>query len=148
MSILCHTSDELSAIKFNSYNMKLKLDFDNDLLHQVCLEKDVEVNDVSWELPVLKQRVLQKHKETFWVSAVTRGKSGDVNEEFFYSEVKHTGKIDPSIFPTLLETGVITLDYLIKELKPEVAKDQGYLFKMSSKNLDLLFSSVNYYSLV
>ncbi len=139
---------ELSAIKANSYNMKLDLDFGRDLLHQVFMEGNDVVVDVSWELEVLKKRLSEKHKETFWVSAETKGKSGDVGEEFFYSSVKHTGSADTSVFPTLIETGVITLDYTIKEAKPGVAKDQGYLFKISSKNLDLLFTSVDTYSLI
>ena len=42
---------------------------------------------------------------------MTKGKNGDVNEEFLFSEVKHTGEVDFNIFPTLIETGVITLDY-------------------------------------
>ena len=78
---------------------------------------------------------------------MTKGKNGDVNEEFLFSEVKHTGEVDFNIFPTLIETGVITLDYTIKEAKKNVAKDQGYLFKISSKNLDLLFSKISHYSL-
>ena len=139
---------EFSTIKLNSYNMKLDLDLDHDLLHQICVEDGVEVRDVTWELPTLKRRVSEKHKETFWVAAISRGKSGDIDEEFLYSEIKHTGGVDPSVFPTLLETGVVTLDYTIKESKPGVAKDQGYLFKMSSRDLDLLFSRVDYYSLI
>lgn len=139
---------EFSTTKFNSYNMKLELDLDHELLHQICIDDDVAVRDVTWELPTLKRRVLEKHKETFWVTAISRGKSGDVDEEFLYSEIKHTGDVDPSVFPTLLETGVITLDYTIKESKPGVAKDQGYLFKMSSKDLDLLFSRVDHHILI
>ena len=139
---------ELSASKINSYNMKLDLDFNQNLLHQVCKEHDGVTIDVSWELEVLKKRLSEKHKETFWVSAETKGKSGSEFEEFLYSSVKHTGAADVTVFPTLLETGVVTLDYTIKETKPGTAKDQGYLFKIASKNLDLLFSRVETYSLI
>ena len=97
---------------------------------------------------MLKKRLSEKHKETFWVSAETKGKSGSEFEEFLYSSVKHTGAADVTVFPTLLETGVVTLDYTIKETKPGTAKDQGYLFKIASKNLDLLFSRVETYSLI
>jgi len=139
---------EFSALKTNSYNMKLSLDFSQELLNQVCFENGHETIDVSWEFQVLKQRLFEKHKETFWVSAQTKGKNGDVNEQFLYTHVKHTGAVDISVFPTLIETGVITLDYTIKEFKPGVAKDQGYLFKISPKNLDLLFSKFENYSLI
>ena len=138
---------EFSALKINSYNMKLLLDHNKDLLHQIYLKDESSVIDVTWEIEVLKRRLREKHKETFWVSAMTKGKNGDVNEEFLFSEVKHTGEVDFNIFPTLIETGVITLDYTIKEAKKNVAKDQGYLFKISSKNLDLLFSKISHYSL-
>ena len=138
---------ELSATKLNSYSMKLTVDEGKDLLNQVYIEDSSQITDVSWNIDLLKKRLLEKHKETFWVSAVTRGQSGDDDESFFYSTVKHTGKVDIKMFPILIETGVITLDYTIKELKPGVAKDQGYLFKISSKNLDLLFSKVEQYSL-
>ena len=138
---------EFSALKINSYNMKLLLDHNKDLLHQIYVKDESSVIDVTWEIEVLKRRLREKHKETFWVSAMTKGKNGDVNEEFLFSEVKHTGEVDFNIFPTLIETGVITLDYTIKEAKKNVAKDQGYLFKISSKNLDLLFSKISHYSL-
>ena len=139
---------ELSAVKINSYDMKLAIDYNDDLLHQVHIKNNNFTKDTSWEFKILKNRLLEKHVETFWVSAQSKGLTGSEKEEFFYSDIKHTGKIDVSVFPTLIETGVVTLDYTIKELKPDVAKDQGYLFKISSNNLDLLFSKVDYYSLV
>ena len=76
---------------------------------------------------------------------ITIGKSGDDKEQFRYSSIKHTGNIDPNAFPILLNEGIISLDYTIKEKKKGIAKDQGYLFKISSKNLDMLFSSVKEY---
>ena len=139
---------EFSALKPNSYGMKLSLDFNGSLLHQICFENDQEIKDVCWEFHVLKRRLAEKHRETFWVTADTKGKSGDLDEEFFYSNIKHTSNADISVFPTLIETGVVTLDYTIKETKTGAAKDQGYLFKIASKNLDLLFSKVEHYSLI
>ncbi len=139
---------ELSAIKTNSYGMKLNLDYNSSLLHQVCIEDDKETNDVCWEFHVLRKRLAEKHRETFWVTAKTKGKSGDLDEEFFYSNIKYTSDADTSVFPTLIETGIVTLDYTIKEIQTGAAKDQGYLFKISSKNLDLLFSKVEHYELI
>jgi hypothetical protein len=139
---------EFSAVKLSSYDMKLVVDHTKDQLHQVYVENGFSTVDAIWEFDVLKGRILEKHKETFWVSAQTKGRSGDQDEEFWYSDVKHTGSVDASVFPTLIETGVVTLDYTIKESKPNVAKDQGYLFKISSSNLDLLFSRVDHYSLI
>ena len=102
--------------------------------------------DVTWEFEVLKKRLSQKHRETFWVTALTKGRSGD-EDESFYTAVKHTGGVDTSILPTLIETGVMTVDYTIKAVSSGAAKDQGYLFRMSSKDLDLLFSRVQLHEL-
>ena len=90
---------------------------------------------------------LDKHKETFWVTAQTQGTNGNADEKFWYSSLKHTGKVDDLAFPILLESGAITLDYTIKEKSRGVAKDQGYLFKISSKNLNLLFTRLEEYQL-
>ena len=139
---------ELNAIKKNSYNMKLDLDLDQNFLHQIYIDEDSQIIDVTWELDRLKQRLAQKHKETFWVSALTKGNTGDANEEFLYSTVKHTGIADINAFTTLLETGIITLDYTIKELDSGAAKDKGYLFKISTNNLDLLFTHVKTHLLI
>ena len=68
-------------------------------------------------------------------------------EKFWYSNLKHTGQVDEIAFPILLESGAITLDYTIKEKSKGVAKDQGYLFKISSNNLNLLFTRLEEYQL-
>ena len=103
------------------------------MLNQVCIEDYKETNDVCWEFHVLRKRLAEKHRETFWVTAKTKGKSGDLDEEFFYSNIKYTSDADTSVFPTLIETGIVTLDYTIKEIQSGAAKDQGYLFKIASK---------------
>ena len=66
---------------------------------------------------------------------------------FWYNSIKHTGTIDRNALPILLELGVISLDYTIKETATGGAKDQGYLFKMATSDLDLLFQQVNEYDL-
>jgi len=138
---------ELSAIKTNSYDMRLVIEEPYDFLHQIYLGGKSNQRDVTWEVSVLKDRLSKKHGETFWVTADTMGSSGDLDEKFRYRSVKHTGNVDASAFPILLELGVITLDYTITEKRPGVPKDQGYLFKIRSSNLDLLFSSMKHYDL-
>ena len=139
---------EISAIKKNSYNLKLQIDNENNLLHQIYIENNVITRDVTWEFQVLERRLKEKHKETFWVYVDTIGKSGDKDEKFHYKKVLHTsGKVDTSIFRILIETGVITVDYTIKEIRNKSAKDQGYLFKIHSKDLNLLFDKEDEYEL-
>jgi len=138
---------EFSAIKTNSYGMRLEIGEPYELLHQIYLEEKRVQKDVTWEIADLKDRLYKKHRETFWVTAETIGKSGDLNEKFRYSSITHTGNVDVGSFPILIELGVITLDYTIAEKSPGVAKDQGYLFKINSKDLNLLFTSVKHYDL-
>ena len=80
-----------------------------------------------------------------WVSAQTRG--GGASEEFWYKDVKHTTGVDPTSLPILLESGAMTVHYLIKETPTGGAKDQGYLFKMAPKYLPTLFANTMNYDL-
>jgi len=86
----------------------------------------------------LLERVGEKHAETMWVTALTRGKKAE--EEFLYHKVRHTKDVDPLAFSLLIEAGQITVHYLIRELPNGSAKDQGYLFKMSSEYIPALFA--------
>ena len=138
---------EISALRPNSYNMQLELNEDYSLLNQIfwaSLTSKKKEYDVTWEMTKLLQRLNQKHKETFWVTAESKG-TGE-NEEFYYKTVKHTYGLDELAFPFLVESGQMTIHYLIKELKTGAAKDQGYLFKMSPKFIPSLFKYSNMYS--
>lgn len=137
---------ELSTLKSNSFDMRLLVDTTNDQLQQIYTAKEPHILDVLWDFPLLKRRLSEKHSETFWVTAETKGKNGAETEEFWYNSVKHTGGIDLSAFPILLDLGVITLDYTIKATLNGGVKDQGYLFKMNSTDLDLLFNHVTEYN--
>ncbi len=138
---------ELSAIKTNSYNLRLEIDKENRYLHQIFIDGDQITRDVTWQITVLENRLREKHSETFWVSADTQGRSGDKDEKFHYRTAKYTGNADSSALGILIETGVITLDYTMKEVGKGGVKDQGYLFKIGSKNLNLLFERVENFEL-
>ena len=139
---------EISAIKTNSYNLRLQMDEEKQLLHQVFIENNFITKDVTWQFSILEDCLKEKHKETFWVYADSHGRSGDVNEMFHYQKVMHTtGKLDTSAFKILIENGIITLDYTIKEVRNKAAKDKGYLFKIHPKNLELLFDKEEEYTL-
>jgi len=139
---------QLSATKPNSYGLQLLVGKPPEYLHQIYVADSHMETDVSWDMGGLQDALEKKHQETFWVHAQSEGRSGDYDERYWYTDVKHTGKIDRSAFPILLELGVVTLDYLIKQLPNKISvKDKGYLFKMSTSDLDLLFTSVNNYDL-
>lgn len=130
---------EMSATKVNSYGLSLKVDIPGDALHQIYVNEGKSTIDVTWRLEKLFDRLLEKHKQTFWVKADTQGKGA--GEQFHYSKARYTSGVSPSKFPMLLETGIISLDYTIKALPNGAAKDQGYLFKIRQSDLPLLFKS-------
>ncbi len=139
---------EMSCVKPNSYHMQLEISENLSELHQIYVPPDNPVGkcgDVLWMMAKLQARLKEKHRETMWVSAETQGKRD--SEEFWYRHVKHSRGIDLSALPILLESGSITVHYTIKKLTTGAAKDQGYLFKMASKYIPLLFETTDEYTL-
>ena len=130
---------EIDARKANSYGLILVPDEKEGLLHQECQYAGKRMRDVSWKYDTLFQRLEEKHKQTFWVKAQAKGK-GDA-EQFWYNDVKYTSGVNPLKLPLLIETGIISVDYTIKETPTGGAKDQGYLFKIRRSDLPLLFRS-------
>ena len=131
---LYHT---LKADQPNSYHMLLRVDQSEGLLKQNFILDDQESNDVNWLLKDLQQSLARKHPKSFWVKAKTEIKN---NSEFFnYFQLIYTHSPNPNYFVALLESGIITVDYLM-HLKPNgVARDHGYLFKILPENLESLF---------
>lgn len=139
---LFHT---ISSLGPNS--LGLVLDIDEINLYQKYVDKaETEITDVIWNLNTIQNAFLEKHKETFWIYADVRGRGS--SEEFHYIRSKYTQGPDADRLALLLATGDVTVDYLIKELPNGSAKDQGYLFKISAENLDLLFDTPIEFSLV
>jgi len=138
---------QISSVKTNSYGLILLINSNDSTLEQRYQDKATDIMDVLWSMEVLNDALAAKHKETFWVSAQVQGRRNGTGEMFWYNNIKHTGNIDLNALPVLLELGVISLDYTIKETATGGAKDKGYLFKMATSNLDLLFQQVNEYDL-
>lgn len=135
----------VSAITRNSQGLTLKVD--SDINHLIENADKLGVGDfVVWTLEKLHERLLEKHKETFWVAADTIYIDG--KEHFQYKQVEHTKKPIVSQFDILLEQGVITLDHLIKRNSKGKVVEKGPLFKIKPNSLDLLFPPSNIYNLV
>ena len=133
---------EISCTKLNSYDLQLELKGDWEELRQIYVpdgDKSRKETDVIWQMDKLIERVEEKHQETMWISAETRGKRA--GEEFWYTAARHTTGLDPTALPILLEAGSMTVHYLIKRTPTGAAKDQGYLFKMAPKHLPVLFAN-------
>lgn len=133
---LYHT---LSARGPNSLGLALDIDAENEWLRQVYHSPSTPrvVHDVTWEIPALKKDLAAKHRQTFWVRAMSRG-TGQ-NEEFHYVEVLRTRRPMTANFVALVEAGVITVDYALHKKSETRARDHGYLFKIHPDNLGALF---------
>ncbi|MEC9160101.1 MAG: MvaI/BcnI family restriction endonuclease [Bacteroidota bacterium] len=135
----------VSGVTTNSQGLSLKVDSEVNQLIENSDKK--EVGDfVVWTLDKLHERLLEKHKETFWVAADSV--SIDGKEHFQYKAVEHTKKPIVSQFDILLEQGIITLDHLIKRNSKGKVVEKGPLFKIKPNSLDLLFPPSSKYSLV
>ncbi|WP_318448871.1 MvaI/BcnI family restriction endonuclease [Photobacterium leiognathi] len=96
-----------------------------------------------WSGDVLRQRLREKHAETFWIEA----KSIDIEgvEHFQLKTVTHTRAPILSQLMPLIESGVITMDHLIKKNAKGRVSEKGPLFKMNKSDLELLFPiSINH----
>lgn len=141
----------LSSIKPNNQNLGLKVDLTNQLLEadEFCLisNENVEykkLQDVAaWKLEKLHQRLLSKHRETFWIDVETAIIGG--HEYFRCSEIIHTKNPIPSQFDILLEQGQITVDLLL--CRPSGHGDT-YSFKIRKAARPLLFPESETHKLV
>ena len=121
----------------NSQGLFLKVMELNDELHE-CAQSGEIVQDVAvWRFDLLRNRLLTKHNETFWIAG-SASKIGGI-EHFQYKRVKHTRLPFASNFHTLCQERIITMDHLIKRDPIKGVKEKGPLFKIKPDNLSLLF---------
>ncbi len=134
----------VSTLVSNSQGLRLKID--TELNQLIEFSNKNNIGDFAvWALQVLHQRLIEKHNETFWISAETSIKDG--TEYFLYDKVLHTRKPILSQFDILLEQGIITLDHLIKRTPDGKVVEKGPLFKIKPSSVGLLFPPSISYSL-
>lgn len=121
----------------NTQGLMLRVDEPKDLLHEVHQSGGQTQDVVTWKFDVLRNRLLTKHNETFWVGANSEKRDG--TEFFQYKKVLHTRLPFASNFHTLCHAGVVTLDHLIKRSADGRVVEKGPLFKIGEENLELLF---------
>lgn len=134
----------VNALSFNRQGLKLVVDSENDIVSEIH-ETDGVI--VVWEGRMLRERLLSKHHETFWISA----KVSIVNGQEYYSLKAFTHTKNPlthQLLP-LIEQGFITLDHLIKrENMTGSTREKGPFFKLEPNSLDKLFPEPVVYSLI
>ena len=135
----------VSAANVNSQGLSLRVDTDINQLIEFSNQKQIG-DFVVWTLEKLHQRLLQKHRETFWVAAESIIIDG--KEHFQYKTVEHTKKPILSQFDLLLEQGIITVDHLIKQKSNGQVVEKGPAFKLKSNGLPLLFPPSSVYDLL
>ncbi len=102
-----------------------------------------KVQDVAaWKLPKLHERLLTKHRETFWIDVETKLEGG--REYFRCSAIEHTKSPVIRQFDTLIEQGDIQVDLMLS--RPSGHGDT-YSFKIKTKARGLLFPKAERYSL-
>lgn len=135
----------VSSIVRNSQGLMLKLDNNTRQLLENSDKSNIG-DFVVWGLETLHKRLLEKHNETFWITADS--KIIDGKEFFQYKKVEHTKKPIVSQFDILLEQGIITLDHLIKRKVTGRIVEKGPIFKLKPNSLDLLFPPSQSYDLL
>lgn len=132
----------------NSFGLILDVNADNDRLNMCHVDPDALLKYLShWKISSLRQRLLLKHHETFWVKAQSIQKDGI--EWFRYDKIVHTKNPNDSLFAPLLETDIITVDLLgyFTKQKDMKWRDHGMLFKIWPDDLPLLFGEPVEYDL-
>lgn len=101
-----------------------------------------KVGDVAaWNLIKLHERLLTKHRETFWIDAETKVNNG--REYFRCTQILHTKNPIPSQFDILLDQGQVTVDFLLCRR----SGGDTYSFKIKSVARSLLFPESDTYNL-
>ncbi len=122
--------------RINPQGLYLDASDEIDLVNRARTEQ--YTGDVAvWALDTLKQRLAEKHKETFWVEASVNVESGV--ECFRYDIVRHTRKPNVTNIGCLFDTGIITLDYAMHEKPSGGVRDHGYLFRTTLDKFSQIF---------
>lgn len=132
----------LSANRPNAQGLGLRVESQNGILEadeftilQDALGNYTKIADVAkWRLIKLHERLLSKHRETFWINVETERRNG--HEYFRCTEIEHTKNPLPSQFDILLNQGEISVDFLL--CRPSGNGDT-YSFKIKKRSRELLF---------
>ncbi len=126
----------IMANKPNPQSLYFSVDDDFDALYGMGSIDNSAKKLVHWDFETLRKRLDSKHKETFWVKAKSMVGSGV--ETFHYEKIVHTKKPNSALFPTLVDSGIITMDFTLSKQNNRV-RDHGYLFKIKPNNISMLF---------
>lgn len=133
--------ETLRSSRPNAYDLVIQVEPNSDkllLLHDEPKDSASHLRKYvsAWYMQSLKEHLLTKHHETFWVKAQSEDHNGI--EYFRYDKILHTKKPNASLLAPLLEADKITID-LAAHYKPDGKwRDHGVLFKMNPDDIPLL----------
>jgi len=105
----------------NSQGLFLEVDSDHDLLVNYHTQDYIVKRYVAqWSLLLLKQRLLEKHHEKFWVKAISQ----------------------------IIDGGIIIVDYIMHKKENGTVRDHGFPFKIYPRDIGLLFHEPKTYVLL
>ncbi len=138
--------DTFRVSRTNAYDLILEVDSNNDKLKMLYQPGvDVKKNVSAWFMQNLRDALLIKHHETFWVKAESETHNGI--EFFRYDKILHTKSPNVSLLAPLIDSDIITLD-LAAHIDPGGKwRDHGMLFKMKPDDLPLLLGTPVVYDL-
>ena len=132
----------LSTQKNNSQGLHFIYDEKNDMLQEWHNNQELVA---VWPGSLLRNRLKEKHSETFWIEAESK-LIGEV-EHFTLTSITHTKAPILSQLMPLIESGVVTMDHLIKRNSKGRVSEKGPLFKINKRDLELLFPKPIHYPL-
>ncbi|MBA5764595.1 hypothetical protein H2O73_19735 [Vibrio sp. 404] len=132
----------ISTKRENSQGLRFIYDQTKDELQEWYNNADLVA---VWPGDLLRHRLKEKHAETFWVEATSEVINGV--EYFQLKRVTHTRSPIMSQLMPLIQSGVITMDHLIKRNAKGRVSEKGPLFKINKSDLELLFPTPVVYEL-
>lgn len=138
--------ETFSTKRINAYGLTLGVNMNADRLEMLYAQQsNIRKYVSSWQVANLKNALLLKHHETFWVKALSEDRDG--REYFRYDKVLHTKQPNASLMVPLIESGKITLDLAAHFKEDGKWRDHGMLFKMKPVDIPLLLSDPIEYDL-
>lgn len=120
----------------NSQGLVLAIDRKHQTLNELFVQGNKREPVATWRLADLKGRLATTHPESMWVTANVVERNGI--EHFHYRRAVYTGQPVLDRLEALLEEGTVTVDHLI-EIRDGNAREKGPLFKITPKNIPMLF---------
>jgi hypothetical protein len=96
-------------------------------------------------LATLEKSLAEKHRESAFVKARTRGKGK--HEEFLFTEVIHATTPSIERFLSLIEDGQVCHDLAMHKRENGSARDHGFLFRITRDRIPSLYSYVQLHDL-